>query len=115
VSNSFALLPKEIVVDDQTNPSATTLTDVYTVPSGNTFEFIVTVANRSAVATSFRWSLAIGGAADSNEQYKAYDTPINGNDIYTSEKYLANAGDVIRVYATLATLSFGISGKLRAQ
>jgi len=106
--------PGETYVDDQTDPSATTLTDAYTVPAGSKFEFFVTIANRSAVATTFRWSLAIGGAADANGQYKAYDTPINGNNIYTSDIYKANAGDVIRVYATLATLTFGISGTLRA-
>lgn len=114
MSNSFAFTPFGIAVDDQTNPLATTLTDAYMVPALNTFEFLITVANRSAVATAFRWSLAIGGAADSLEQYKAYDLAIPGNDVYISERYTANAGDVIRVYATLATLSFGINGRLRA-
>jgi len=99
-------------VIDQSNPAAATLTDVYTVPAGQRFEFKYVVANRSAVATSFRFSIAIAGAVDSNEQYVAYDTPISGNDIYESPTFKINATDVLRVYATLATLSFNITGEL---
>ena len=106
--------PAEVFVLDQTNPSATTLTDAYTVPAGNTFEFFITVVNRSAVATSFRLSLAIAGAADDVSQYIAYDLPITGNNVYVTEDYKINTTDVIRVYATLATLTFTINGKLRA-
>lgn len=104
--------PSLTPVDDQTDPTAATLTDAYTVPAGNTFEFFLTVANRGA-ATAFRWSIAIAGAADANAQYKAYDVAIAANDVYVSETYRINATDVIRVYATLATLSFGINGVLR--
>jgi hypothetical protein len=106
--------PAETFVVDQTNPGAASLTDAYTVPAGNKFEFKYVVANRSGTSTSFRVSVAIAGAADSNEQYLSYDTPIIGNDIYESPIFFINATDVIRVYATLATLSFNISGKLYA-
>lgn len=96
----------------QTNPSATTLTDSYTVPSSTsaTVSSIV-VTNRSATATSFRISHALAGAADNNKQYLYYDTPIAGNDtlVVTLGATLATT-DVIRVYATLATLSFNIYG-----
>jgi hypothetical protein len=97
----------------QSNPAATTLTDAYTVPAGFRFEGYVNVANRS-VATAFRISIAIAGAADSPEQYIAYDTPLTQNNIYNSGDIKANGGDVIRVYATLATLSFSIIGELKA-
>lgn len=105
--------PTKTNVTDQSNPAATTLTDVYTVPAGFRFDFKYIVANRGA-ATAFRFSIAIGGAADSNEQYVAYDTPIAINDVYESPMFHVNAGDVLRVYATLATLSFNITGKLSA-
>ncbi len=101
-------------VINQTNPSATTLTDAYTVPVGSNFEFKYVVANRSVTATSFRVSIAIAGAADDNKQYVAYDTAITGNDIYDSPVFFINATDVIRVYATLATLTFTITGELHA-
>lgn len=95
----------------QQNPSATTLTDLYTVPAAT--EAIcrgVIVANRSATATSFRVSVAANGAADSNEQYIAYDVPIAGNEVKETFPVALDATDKIRVYATLATLSFTAMG-----
>ncbi len=100
----------------QSNPSAASLTDAYTVPGGGVLSAVISsikVANRSASATAFRVSVAIAGAADSNEQYIAYDVPIAGNDVVdvlTDGKITVATTDVVRVYATLATLSFGIFG-----
>lgn len=99
----------------QTNPSATTLTDSYTVPaSTEAVVSSITVANRST-ATSFRISVAVAGAADSNEQYIAYDVAIAANETisFTLGITLA-ATDVVRVYATLATLSFNVFGVEKA-
>lgn len=96
----------------QSNPSATTLTDVYTCPGATqTIVSTVTIANRSATGTSFRISVAINGAADANQQYIAYDVAIGGNEaIALTLGITVDAADVIRVYATLATLSFNIFG-----
>lgn len=96
----------------QSNPAATTLTDIYTVPAATSvIVSTITVANRSAVATSFRISVAIAGAADANQQYIAYDVPINGNEtISLTIGVTLAATDKVRVYATLATLSFNIFG-----
>lgn len=94
----------------QSNPGAASLTDVYTATSA--FEFKYVVVNRSAVPTSFRVSIAIAGVADDNKQYVAYDTPITGNSIYESPIFFINSTDVIRVFATLATLTFTITGEL---
>jgi hypothetical protein len=96
----------------QSNPSAATLTDAYTVPSvTEAIVSSVTVTNRSAAATSFRLSIAVAGAADSNEQYISYDVPIAGNETksFTLGVTMATT-DVFRVFATLATLSFNIFG-----
>lgn len=98
----------------QSAPSATTLTDAYTVPSSTDVTVHVVVANRSAVATMFRISVAANGAGDATSQYIAYDTAIAGNDVYVSPKITANASDVVRVYATLATLTFTVTGLARS-
>lgn len=95
----------------QLNPSATTLTTLYTVPAATaTIVSSVVVANRS-VATSFRLSVAVAGAADDNKQYLFYDVPIGANESkpFTLGLTLA-ATDVVRAYATLATLSFNLFG-----
>lgn len=96
----------------QVNPGATTLTDAYTVPAAtSTVVSSYVVANRSGTATSFRFSVAVAGAADNDKQYLSYDTAIAGNETqtYTLGLTLATT-DKLRVYATLATLSFNIFG-----
>jgi hypothetical protein len=67
----------------------------------------ITVCNRSSTATSFRISIAVAGASLANEQYLAFDFPIAGNDTITLTLGITlGATDKVRVYATLATLSF---------
>jgi hypothetical protein len=96
----------------QSNPLATTLTDIYTVPaSTSTTTSSLIVCNRSGVATSFRVSVAVAGAADDNKQYLYYDLAISGNDTFAAQLGITLAAtDKIRVYATLATLSFNLFG-----
>ena len=96
----------------QSNPSATTLTDIYTVPGATqTVGSRIVVCNRSATPTAFRISVAVGGAADNNKQYLAYDAPIGANEIVPlTIGPTLDATDVVRVYATLATLSFNLFG-----
>jgi len=96
----------------QLNPSAASLTDIYTVP-GATEAIVstVTVANRSATPTSFRISIAIAGAVDNDAQYISYDVAIGANEAKSFTLGIALATtDVIRVLATLATLSFSVFG-----
>jgi len=96
----------------QSNPTAATLTDLYTVPaSTETVVSTIVVANRSATSTSYRISFAVAGAADDNKQYSHYDVVIQGNDTHTITIGITlGAADKIRVYATLATLSFSAFG-----
>ena len=96
----------------QSNPSAATLTDAYTVPAAtSTVVSTISVCNRSAVATSFRISIQVANAADDNKQYLYYDTIIAGNDTFVAQLGISLATtDVIAVYATLATLSFNVFG-----
>lgn len=96
----------------QSAPSATTSTDLYTVPSAT--EVIVSsivVANRSASAASYRISVAANGAALANEQYLVYDATIDGNEtVALSLGVTADSTDKIRVYASTANLSFSAFG-----
>jgi hypothetical protein len=97
----------------QIAPSAGVLTDCYTVPAGRTAVVtMVSVCNRSSAASMFRISIAINGAADNVKQYINYDETVGGNDSFKANKgnFTLNAGDVIRVYAENATVSFAIGG-----
>lgn len=96
----------------QSKPSATTLTDMYTVPAlTSTTVSTIVVANQSATATSFRISVAVAGAADTPAQYLYYDIAIPGNDTFAATLGITlAASDVVRVYNTLATCSFNLFG-----
>jgi hypothetical protein len=96
----------------QSAPSATTLTDLYTVPAlTSTTVSTLVVVNRSATATTFRISVAPAGAADTVSQYLFYDQLLDGNSSFTATMGITLATtDKIRVYATLATLSFSAFG-----
>ena len=94
----------------QVSPSATTLTALYVVPQKYQARGRVFVANRSAVATSYRISVQLGGVADDVKQYLAYDTAIAGNANAVTEEFALDQADEVNVYATLATLSFSWFG-----
>jgi hypothetical protein len=96
----------------QLDPLAATLTDLYTVP-GATSAIVegITIANRSGAATSFRLAVSVGGGAIANKDYVAYDVPIPGNTVVNLNGVITMAaGDKLRAYATLATLSFNAFG-----
>jgi len=96
----------------QRNPAAATLEDMYTVPAST--EAVISsiiIANRSNATRSFRVSIAVAGAVDSDEQYIAYDTSLPGNGIQElTIGATLGPGDVIRVQASAADLSFNVFG-----
>lgn len=105
-------MPTTFKVLGQSKPTAATLTACYTVPSATqaTVSSIV-VSNQSAAQTSFRISVAVGGAADTASQYLYYDMVIPGNTSFVATIGVTlGATDVIRVYNTLATCSFNVFG-----
>lgn len=98
----------------QSAPVAATLTTGYTVPGAPVLGAIcsrIIVCNQSATPTKFRIALSPLGAAIANAHYLFFDQDIGPNETVAPA---IGAGlvptDVIRVYATLATLSFSILG-----
>lgn len=96
----------------QAAPGATTATDVYTVPA--TTEAVIStivVANRAGTAGTFRISVRPNGASQANEHYVAFDVPIAGSDSITLTLGITlDAGDVITVYGSSASLSWNVFG-----
>lgn len=92
----------------QQAPSAATGTTLYTCPSSTqTIVSLVTVCNRSTVATTFRLSVDDAAGGDSNADYLYYDCAINGNEtLEVARGTVLEATDLLRCYATLATLTF---------
>lgn len=96
----------------QTKPGAASLTDSYTVPAlTQAVVSTISIANQSATPTAYRVSIAVAGLADTAKQYIAYDVAIAGNEMQTLTLGVSlGAADVVRVYNTLATLSFNTFG-----
>ena len=96
----------------QSNPAATTLTTLYTVPaSTQTVVSTITVANQAASAATYRISVRPDGAAQANQHYIAFDAPIAALDtVALSLGITLGNTDVISVYSANANLSFSVFG-----
>jgi hypothetical protein len=96
----------------QSSPSATTLTDIYTVPAlKQAVISTITVCNRAASISTFRISVAPAGAADANSQYLYYDLSISENNSFAATIGITlNTTDVVRVYSSSTNLSFSLFG-----
>ena len=96
----------------QVNPSATTLTTLYTVPSAKeSVVSSISVANLTATAATFRLAVRPAGASISNEHYLGYDITVGASDttIITVGLTLATT-DVLSVYASTADVAFQAFG-----
>lgn len=97
----------------QNNPSATTETTLYTVPTG-TSAVISTVAICNQAGSSGTYRIAVRPAADSSTAAKhwiVYGATVAASDsIMLTLGITLAAGDVIRVYASSANMSFSAFG-----
>jgi hypothetical protein len=96
----------------QSAPSATTATDLYTVPaSTETVVSTIFICNRGATAATYRISIRPNGATQADQHYIAYDALLLANDsIAITVGCTLDAADVITVYASTANLSFNAFG-----
>lgn len=96
----------------QNDLAATTLTDVYTVPSATeTVISTIIIANRTASAETFRIAIRPNGATVSDEHYIAYGVPIAANDSTTLTLGITlDATDVLSVWASAVDLSVNVFG-----
>jgi len=96
----------------QSAPSATTNTDLYTVPAAtSTVCSTLAVCNRANSATTYRIAVRPAGATLANEHYIVYDSTIAINDtVFLTLGISLAATDVITVYAGSANLSFSLFG-----
>jgi len=96
----------------QSTPTGTSSTDIYTVPTGR-YAVIsaVVVCNQTAVAKTFRLSVAKAGATLGTTQYLAYDTQVDANGTVTFQLGITLAEtDKIRAYISATTVSFNVFG-----
>lgn len=96
----------------QSAPSATTETDLYTVPGSNqAVGSSIIVCNRGGSSTTFRVSCSVAGAATANKDYIYYDVLIAANDTFIATIGITlDTSDKVRVYAGNGNLSFTLVG-----
>lgn len=105
-------MPNTLKCLGQRFPAAATEETIYTVPAGT--QAVVSsliITNTSATPTSFLVRLKVAGAADDSKQFLAYLAPIGANEIVTIGNWCLGATDVVKVYATLATVAFNMFGQ----
>jgi glucose-6-phosphate dehydrogenase assembly protein OpcA len=105
-------MPQAHKVLGQSNPSATTLTALYTVPaSTQAVCSTIAICNTASSATTYRIAVRPAGASIANSQYLAYDAALPANDTATLTLGVTLAAtDVISVYAASANVAFSAFG-----
>ena len=96
----------------QVNPSATTATTAYTVPSATqTVISTITVCNMGPVPDTYRIAVRPDGETLAAKHYIVYDTtlPPQSTDTLTIGITL-DAADVVTVYSSTADTTFNIFG-----
>lgn len=96
----------------QSNPSANTNTDLYTVPANTSAVCsTIVICNQAASAATFRIAVRPAGAAIATSQYISYDSNLNANDSITMTIGITLATtDVVTVRANTTTVSFSLFG-----
>lgn len=105
---------QDFLILGQRDPLAANIEILYTVPGAPVTGAVVStimICNRSATPTTFRVALSPAGAPIADLQYIVFDDVIGANKPYEVTVGLTLAPtDLIRVRATLATLSFTACG-----
>ena len=96
----------------QSAPSATTNTDVYTVPASTQAVIsTIVICNRAAAAATYRIAVRPAGAAIANQHYIAYDVNLAASDSTTLTLGITLAAtDVVTVYTSTANQSVSVFG-----
>jgi len=104
-------MPQAHKVLAQSNPAATTLTTLYTVPaSTQAIASTLSVANLG-VATTFRVAVRPAGETVANRHYLVWDASVSANDsVFLTLGISLSATDVVSVFAGTANLAFSLFG-----
>jgi glucose-6-phosphate dehydrogenase assembly protein OpcA len=96
----------------QSAPSATTDTNLYTVPADTSAVVsTIVVANRASTSATYRIAIRPNGATLANQHYMAYDVTVAASDSTTLTLGITLAAtDVITIYGSTANLSFSAFG-----
>jgi hypothetical protein len=105
-------MPTVYKVLGQSNPAATTLTTLYTVPAlTSAIISTLTAANLTTASVTYRIAIRPAGAAVANLHYLAYDVTLLPNTTQTMTLGITLAAtDVVSVYASATGVAFHAYG-----
>lgn len=98
----------------QVEPSASTYTTLYTVPTGkSTVISTLSITNQAIVGViKYRIAIRPGGATLATEHFIAYDTELSPYEsTYITAGITLSAGDVVTVRSTASAVSFNLFGE----
>lgn len=95
----------------QSNPSATTLTTLYTAPADTEAVCSTLVVCNLGVSTTYRIAVRPAGAAIADQHYLVYDAALNQYDsLFLTLGITLAETDVVSVYAGTADVAFSLFG-----
>lgn len=95
----------------QSNPAATTLTTLYTVPGATSAVCSTLSICNVGVSTTFRVAVRPAGAAIDPKHYIAYDASVNQYDsVLLTLGFSLATTDVVSVYGGTANVAFSLFG-----
>lgn len=104
-------MPAAYKVLGQSNPSAATLTALYTVPAATSAVASTLAVCNQGAATTYRVAVRPAGATVAAQHYVVFDAPVSANDsVFLTLGISLATTDVVSVYAGTATLSFSLFG-----
>lgn len=105
-------MPTVYKVLAQSNPTVTTNTNIYTVPSATSAVLsTITICNQTTSQQSYRIAIRPAGATLASQHYIAYDVPIQASDTTALTLGITLAAtDVVTIYASSGSMSFSLFG-----
>ena len=105
-------MPRNYTILGQRNPSANVLSNLYTVPAGNSAVISsINIANLGTDPAAFSIAANVSGVATANANYLAWRVPVPGNDsISLSLGITLNASSQLSINANTSTVSFSDFG-----
>ncbi len=105
-------MPQTHKVLGQSNPAATTLTTLYTVPSATqAVVSTITICNQAATAGTYRVAVRPAGASITAAHYLVWDATVGaGDSVFLTVGVSLAATDVVSVYASSSSQSFSLFG-----
>jgi hypothetical protein len=95
----------------QSQPSAATATDIYTVPGSIQAECNIYVSNTSSSSDTIRVAIGVNGAGSLvNADYLVYDLVVSPGSVVKFDGIALAASDIVTVYSENGNNTFIVTG-----